>query len=195
MNPTLERAIVLLLSVAPMLSACGSSPAPTVSTALQHALEVRTRARLQALEAQRDEAESNGRWYIVRYNPPSCPCPPFEVRRYSQWQRVVFLDEEEGTAAADLFSLAFEFASEGYYPVYGVSARDTGQLTQGELAAYPTLQLTSSFPIGPLSIEEAQARLAEKNVKPWVPLETAIPESGVPKSAPRGTNEVDQDQE
>jgi hypothetical protein len=37
-------------------------------------------------------------FWVARYNPPSCPCPPFELRVGSAWVRIVLVQSEEDEA-------------------------------------------------------------------------------------------------
>jgi hypothetical protein len=50
-----------------------------------------------------DQAETSGQTvFPIRYNPPACPCPPFEVEVAERWVRVFLQDDdpEAGVAQA-----------------------------------------------------------------------------------------------
>jgi hypothetical protein len=83
---------------------------------------------------------------MIRYNPVSCNCPPFEIQLGARWVRLeVRGTREEGSSAAAFLAQARADLETGHFKSYTVSgelATNTGICGQGTIHA--TFSLESS---------------------------------------------------
>ncbi len=87
--------------------------------------------RLELIEAA-VAAERGRHIFLARYNPPLCPCPPFELRFDGRWIRVALVERDPEAPVVPAVRGAAQRASgsEGGPPLYVIGTPDTATVTR-----------------------------------------------------------------
>jgi len=154
----------------PLIVLClgaGCATAPTARADDEDGLEATARAMETvsdaiANSAQRQSAEmfSSDHAVVVRFNPASCACPPFELYLAGRWQRGVVRWSAESLNPTDALARATAMAQRGEdtgrHPLYIFRLRMVGERVLGPtLLEYPVFRVSETVDLGTVGLARA----------------------------------------